>query len=218
MTLHYDLFWSFRSPFSYLVTGRLVALEAAYDIQCHTRPVYPMAVRGPEYLESRDPLWFTYLRTDVKRLGQYLKVPFRWPRPDSVYKDPETGRYTKEQPYIHRLTRLGVAASQRGRGLQFLDRVGTLLWSGKVDNWHEGDHLARATASAGLDLGEMDAAINAAPEKFEAVIQDNHKAQREGGHFGVPLMVFNGEPFFGQDRFDLFKWRLEKSGLQSRRA
>ena len=55
------------------------------------------------------------------------------------------------------------------------------------------------------------------PRNLKLVIQDNQKAQRAGGHFGVPLMVFNGEPFFGQDRFDLFKWRLEKSGLQPRR-
>jgi hypothetical protein len=29
-------------------------------------------------------------------------------------------------------------------------------------------------------------------------------------------MVFNGEPFFGQDRFDLLKWRLELSGMKAR--
>ena len=29
-------------------------------------------------------------------------------------------------------------------------------------------------------------------------------------------MVFNGEPFFGQDRFDMLKWRLAQSGLTPR--
>ena len=218
MTLHYDLFWSFRSPFSYLVTGRLLTLEGEYDVQCRARPVYPMAVRGPEYLESRDPLWFTYLRMDIARLGDYLKVPIRWPVPDPVYMDRATRKYPKEQPYIRRLTRLGVAASERGRGLQFLGEVSTLLWSGAVDNWHEGDHLARAAKRAGLDLAEMTAAIEAAPDKYEATIEENQEAQRAGGHFGVPLMVFEGEPFFGQDRFDLFKWRLLKNGLKPRQG
>ena len=35
-------------------------------------------------------------------------------------------------------------------------------------------------------------------------------------HYGVPMMAFGGEPFFGQDRFDQFKWRLEQHGLKRR--
>jgi hypothetical protein len=30
------------------------------------------------------------------------------------------------------------------------------------------------------------------------------------------MIVFNSEPFFGQDRFDQFKWRLGQQGLQPR--
>ena len=33
------------------------------------------------------------------------------------------------------------------------------------------------------------------------------------GQGGVPTMSFNGEPFFGQDRFDQFFWRLRQNGL-----
>jgi hypothetical protein len=29
-------------------------------------------------------------------------------------------------------------------------------------------------------------------------------------------MVFNGEPFFGQDRFDLLRWRMQRNGLARR--
>jgi len=32
MTLTYDLFWSFRSPYSYLVTPRLLEFEREYDV------------------------------------------------------------------------------------------------------------------------------------------------------------------------------------------
>jgi 2-hydroxychromene-2-carboxylate isomerase len=62
----------------------------------------------------------------------------------------------------------------------------------------------------------MDAAIAAAPERFDAIIETSQEAQREGGHYGVPLMVFAGEPFFGQDRFDQFKWRMQQKGLVKR--
>jgi hypothetical protein len=29
----------------------------------------------------------------------------------------------------------------------------------------------------------------------------------------VPLMVFEGEPFHGQDRIDLLVWRMRQKGL-----
>lgn len=38
MTLAYDLYWSFRSPYSYLITPRLVALENAFDVKGRIRP------------------------------------------------------------------------------------------------------------------------------------------------------------------------------------
>jgi hypothetical protein len=31
-------------------------------------------------------------------------------------------------------------------------------------------------------------------------------------------MVFDGEPFFGQDRLDVLLWRLKQHGLRSRSA
>ena len=67
MTLKYDLYWSFRSPYSYLIMPRLIALEAAFDIQASVKPVYPLAVRTPEFFESRDPLWFSYFAIDINR-------------------------------------------------------------------------------------------------------------------------------------------------------
>ena len=57
MTLDYDLFWSFRSPYSYLVTPRLVALERDYDVRANVRPVLPIAVRQPDFFtEQRSAL------------------------------------------------------------------------------------------------------------------------------------------------------------------
>lgn len=216
MTLHYDLYWSFRSPYSYLVADRLVALEREYDVACNVRVVYPIAVRTPEFFERNDPLWQQYFMVDVFRVAQYLGLPLRWPRPDPVYRDMATGKYPKEQPHIHRLSQLGVVAVQRGRGLAFVDEVSRTIWSGTVDNWHQGDHLAQAAQRAGLDLADMDADVARNTAKLDAIIVENQIAQRLGGHYGVPLMVFDGEPFFGQDRFDLLKWRMLQKGLTKR--
>lgn len=218
MTLEYDLYWSFRSPYSYLVTPRLLALETDFDVRCRVRPVYPLAVRTPEFFEGRDPLWFSYLMLDTRREAEFLGLPFRWPRPDPVYMDMTTGTYPAEQPYIHRLTRLGVLAAEAGRGLPFLREVSTVIWSGQVDNWPEGDHLAEATRRAGLDPDDLFRRVEAEADRLHAVIEENQSAQRQAGHYGVPMIAFNNEPFFGQDRMDTFHWRLEQQGLQPRKT
>jgi 2-hydroxychromene-2-carboxylate isomerase len=102
-----------------------------------------------------------------------------------------------------------------GRGLPFLDEVSRVIWSG-TEGWHEGDHLKDATSRAGLNLAELDAKISADPDKYEAIIQDNQKAHADSGHWGVPTMAFQNEPFFGQDRLDVLLWRLKQNGLQPR--
>lgn len=216
MSLRYDLYWSFRSPYSYLVTPRLVALERDYDVVANVRPVYPIAVRQPEFFAKNDPLWLTYFLRDIGRSAAFVGLPFRWASPDPVVMDMATRTYPAEQPYIHRLTHLGVAAAERGRGLAFLDEVSRLIWGGAVTDWHLGDHLARAAERAGLDLAELDAAIAADPEHHVAMVTANQDAQRVGGHYGVPLMVFEGEPFYGQDRFDQLEWRMKQRGLVRR--
>lgn len=215
-TLSIDVFWSFRSPYSYLATGRLVDLHAHYDLDVDVRPVLPLAVRTPEFFRQANPLFPGYLVRDVLRVGEFRGLPIRWPRPDPVAMNPD-GTYPKEQPYIHRLTRLGVAAAERGCGLSFLDEVSTLIWSGRVDDWHEGSNLAEAAARVGLDLAELDEEIEKDPQRYIDVIEHNQQALEAAGHWGVPTMVFEGEPFFGQDRLDLLLWRLQRAGLEERR-
>jgi 2-hydroxychromene-2-carboxylate isomerase len=216
MTLSIDLFWSFRSPYSYLATPRLVEMEKEYDLKVNVRPVYPLAVRSGEFFGQVNPMWIPYLMRDTMRIAQMLGLPYRWPRPDPVVVDMQTRAATPNQPYIHRLTRLGCAAAEAGRGLPFLLEVSHLIWCGEVDGWNEGTHLAQAAQRAGVDLAELDAKISGDPERYEAIIQENQKAHQASGHWGVPTMAFEGEPFFGQDRLDVLLWRLKQRGLKER--
>ena len=217
MSLAFDLFYSFRSPYSYLATGRIVGLEKKYDVNVNLRPVYPLAVRKPDFFKDVNPLWPRYLLTDIVRIAQMLEIPLGWPQPDPIVQDPETLQVSKDQPYIYRLVRLGIAAALEGKGLAFADEVSRVIWSGEVQNWHEGDHLEKAVGRAGLNLAELDKAIEAKPEYYDGIAEENQKALNEAGHWGVPTMVFNGEPFFGQDRIDLLVWRLKQHGLAERK-
>jgi hypothetical protein len=57
MPLAVDVFWSFRSPYSYLATPRLVRLAAEYDVDVNVRAVLPIAVRIPGFFDTVNPLW-----------------------------------------------------------------------------------------------------------------------------------------------------------------
>jgi 2-hydroxychromene-2-carboxylate isomerase len=216
MTLSCDLFWSFRSPYSYLATGRIVRMAAEYDVDVRVRPVLPIAVRIPGFFQQVNPLWPPYLLRDTMRIAEYHGIPYGWPRPDPIVQDFATREVAAEQPYIFRLTRLGVDAALRGRGLGFIDEVSRLIWGGTVEGWHEGSHLADAAARAGLDLAAMDAAVVADPARYDAIIEQNQQDLTNAGHWGVPTIAFQGEPFFGQDRLDLLLWRMRQHGLQPR--
>jgi len=153
-TLTYDLFWSFRSPYSYLVTPRLLEFERDFDVKANVRPVYPIAVRIDGFFNTVNSLWWSYLRRDVARAAEMLGLPYSPPYPDPIAMDLRSGEVFKEQPYIGRLTRLGVAAAERGKGLELLKEVSAVIFGG-IRDWHLGDHLAGAVARCGLDLAEL---------------------------------------------------------------
>lgn len=215
MTLTADIFWSFRSPYSYLATRRYRALAEEYDLTLNLRPVYPLAIRQPDFFERSHPNWLRYTFTDVARLAQYLAIPLAPPRPDPIVQDIATRRIADEQPHIFRLTRLGQAAARRGKSLAFADEVSRMLWGGQ-QGWNEGVHLAGAAARAGLDFAELEAEAISEPKALDAEIAANQAALEAAGHWGVPTLVFEGEPFFGQDRIALAVWRMEQKGLARR--
>lgn len=216
MTLTFDFYFSFRSPYSYLSTPQVEQLIARYDIAPRMRFVLPIAVRIPGFFKQVNPLWPPYLLRDTFRIAQMHDTPYRWPRPDPIVMDIASGEVAAEQPYIYRVTRLGVAAERAGKGFAFAHRASHAIWSGDVDNWHEGEHLTRALEGAGLDASAIERAVAQDPAAFDAEIARNEQDQKAAGHWGVPLFVFNDEPFFGQDRLDHLIWRMRQHGLKER--
>jgi 2-hydroxychromene-2-carboxylate isomerase len=216
MSLQVDVFWSFRSPYSYLAAPRLAEIARSYDVDVRVRPVYPLAVRVDGFFKRQHRRWPGYVARDALRIAQMLHMPFGPPRPDPIVMDFATGEVPQQQPYIRRLTHLGQAAAERGRGLPFIVEVSRLIWGGEVDGWDQGDHLAKASARAGFDLADLERTLASDAERLEAAIQESHARLEQVGHWGVPTMVFQDEPFFGQDRIDVLLWRLRQHGLAAR--
>ncbi|KAF0181261.1 MAG: DSBA oxidoreductase [Alphaproteobacteria bacterium] len=213
MSHAFDFYFSFRSPYSYLATPMVAKLMERYPIEPRLKVVMPIAVRIPGFFKQVNPLWPPYLARDTYRISQMHGIPYRWPRPDPVVMDISTGEVPAAQPYIHRICRLGAAASRAGKGFAFATHAARAIWSGEVENWHEGDHLAKAASAAGLDLAQLERTIADHAEDLDAEIAANEAGQKSAGHWGVPLFVYNDEPFFGQDRLDHLIWRMKQNGL-----
>ena len=210
-----DFFFSFRSPYSYLAVGRYRQMAEDYTVEIALRPVYPLAIRQPDFFERNHPNWLRYTMIDMFRVSQMEGIPFGPPRPDPIVQDVATRTIAKDQPYIFRITRMGQVAARKGKGLAFAHEVGRLIWGGAED-WHRENHLRPATERAGLDYRELDAAAQDEAEALDAEIAANQQALEDAGHWGVPTLVFDGEPFFGQDRIGMAKWRMEQKGLAKR--
>lgn len=223
-----DVCWSMRSPYSYLALSRLVYLNSSFNVDIRVRIIFPMVVRtrsaGGKAGSGR---WYKGADAvnDSRRVGQYQGISFRWANPDPIWQNtfPPNGdadmlvHPLEKQPYIGWITRLGSYAELQGKGLDYVAVISTLIWGGHVDHWP--DHIKAGFNSIdGLDYDDAIQFIKDQPEAVDAVWMENQTIQMNAGHGGVPLMIFQGEPFFGQDRFDLFYWRLRQSGLTKRQT
>jgi len=117
MTLSVDLFFSFRSPYSYLALPKTLKLVADYDATVNLRPVYPLAVRVPGFFKRTNPQFLRYVGLDSRRVAEHANIPYRFPHPDPIVQDLTTLDVAEHQPYIHRLTRLGAAAQVEAHAL-----------------------------------------------------------------------------------------------------
>lgn len=207
-----DVYWSFRSPYSYLITPDLVKLTDDYNISVNLKVVLPIAVRAKSTLfdgSNRKPAM--YIVMDSLRRAEFLGMPMIFPpKPDPVVQNYETLQVAADQPLIMRLAKLGVEANRRGKGLSFAKEVSSLIFGG-TEAWDQADHLKKTAQAVGLDLSEMEQDIKAGDHLEE--IDRNHAGLDAAGHWGVPTIVVRGEPFFGQDRIDTVRWRLDQLGL-----
>jgi 2-hydroxychromene-2-carboxylate isomerase len=224
-----DVIWSMRSPYSYLTLQRLVWLHSNYNVDLTIRPVLPIAVRSTKggsgkaggvfgvWYKIPDGMW------DTVRSGQFHGVSFKWASPDPIWQNiyPVGGEGylsvhpPEKQPYIGWVVRLGCYAQQRGKALDYVNQVSSLIWGDHVEHWpaHVKERFNRIE---GLDYDKAIKYIQKNPEKIDSCWLENSKIATQAGHGGVPLMIFQGEPFFGGDRFDQFYWRLLQSGLTKR--
>jgi 2-hydroxychromene-2-carboxylate isomerase len=218
-----SVFWSMRSPYSYLTLNRLVWLNSNYNVNVNIRPILPVAVRSTKGGKGKagglfglaykvpDAVW------DTRRQGKYLGVPFNFPVPDPVWQvwnpgdkvpGPDNWLFThppEKQPYIFWVTRLACYASLQGKAIDFVNQVSYLIWSGVV---HPNNPVAANDPAKGhwpnyvkeyfnrvdgLDYDKAIRYIRKNPEEVDQCWIDNADGLALSGHGGVPTMVIEGQ-------------------------
>jgi len=104
-----DVFWSFRSPYSYLATPEILALREEFNVEINIRVVFPIAIRSPDVLFTKGgENKVKYILLDWQRRAEMLKMPHKWPSPDPIVMNLDPMSISEDQPYIYRLSYLGV--------------------------------------------------------------------------------------------------------------
>ncbi len=212
-----DLYFSYRSPYSYLILPRMLKLREKYDIEINFKVVYPIAIRMPEWFEGKNFFTFFFFKMiDMRLQAKKLGIPFTSKlKPDPIRQNIMTGKISSHQPYIFDICHLGQMAQMKGVGMEFAFEVSSLIFGG-VENWNTDENLSEAAKKVGLDLNQLRESVNVHEEEIIGQIKQNQVDQLNAGHHGVPLTVIGDKHFFGQDQFDKIMETLKKNGLKER--
>ena len=187
------LFFSFRSPYSYLVAARAFDLPDKYNVDIEWCGVRPMVTRGVPLSPQKQ----MYIMRDCYRIAKKLDIPF------GKIKDP-----------------LGDGAIRCLNVAEYADDEGKLaefVLGATRGIWSEGKEVAadeplkEICESAGLDWDGCRAAID--NPDYTNRIENNIALLGALGHWGVPTFELDGELYWGQDRFDYLCRDLDDIGL-----
>ena len=212
-----DLYFSYRSPYSYLILPRMLKLKEKYDIEINFKVVYPIAIRMPEWFEGKNFFTFFFFKMiDMRLQAKKLGIPFTSKlKPDPIRQNIMTGKISSHQPYIFDICHLGQMAQMKGVGMEFAFEVSSLIFGG-VENWNTDENLSEAAKKVGLDLNQLRESVDVHEEEIIGQIKQNQVDQLNAGHHGVPLTVIGDKHFFGQDQFDKIMKTLKENGLKER--
>ena len=212
-----DLYFSYRSPYSYLILPRMLKLKEKYDIEINFKVVYPIAIRMPEWFEGKNFFTFFFFKMiDMRLQAKKLGIPFTSKlKPDPIRQNIMTGKISSHQPYIFDICHLGQMAQMKGVGMEFAFEVSSLIFGG-VENWNTDENLSEAAKKVGLDLIQLRESVNVHEEEIIGQIKQNQVDQLNAGHHGVPLTVIGDKHFFGQDQFNKIMKTLKENGLKER--
>ena len=181
-------FFNFRSPYCYLASIKMWAIEDDHGGRIVMRPLGGWAGRSaPERAKKKLPI----SRQDVRRWARRMQIPIT---PPPVTTDPTSA------------ARVALLAIEQGKLRPYTVAVMHAEWAQGLDIG-DPEVLVAAAVSAGLEAADVRAAMD--DPARQAVLDLNAASADELGIFGVPTFVVGDEIFWGQDRLDFVTEHLD---------
>jgi 2-hydroxychromene-2-carboxylate isomerase len=175
------MFFSFRSPYSYLALARTYAMADHYGLNLKIRPVLPMVMRGLSVPKAKR----FYILKDAAREARLHKVPF------GKVCDPVGAG-------VERCMAIWPFAEKEGRLREWLRAAATGIWSQGI-NAATDNGLKFLVENAGLDWNRARRWLD--DDSWRDRAEDNRNAMMEAGSWGVPSFLTENTMVWGQDRF-----------------
>jgi 2-hydroxychromene-2-carboxylate isomerase len=192
-TKEVKMYSDFKSPFAYLAFEPGLALEKRYQVKVSWKP-FQLRIKdkGQRSIYSEYKTRYSYL--DARR----------WAKPRGLVIRSQLKVYDTRIALIG-----GLFAQKHGQLLPFNLKVYELFWKRELVP-DDADQVAAVVASFGLSADEYREYL----ANEGAVEYDRLQEEAAADHiFGVPIFVFENEPFWGYDRILMLEERLVEAGL-----
>ncbi len=188
------MYSDYKSPFAYLAFDPGFALEERYQVRVRWIP-FQLRIKGKGERSVYSEYKVKYSYLDARR----------WARPRNILIRGPRKIYDTTPALIG-----GLFAHDQGRLLDYSRKAYELFFKGEFEA-DQADAVAALLTSLGLSADEYREYL-AGPG-----LTAYERAQEEaaGDHvFGVPLFLFDREPFWGYDRLPMLEERLTETGLK----
>lgn len=188
------MYSDYKSPFAYLAFEPGLELERRYDVTVRWIP-FQLRVKdkGERSLYSEYKTRYSYL--DARRWAKSRGLVIR----------------SQLKVYDTRIALIGgLFARKHGQLLPFNLKVYELFWKRELLP-DDADQVAAVIESVGLSAAQYRSYLAGDGAA------DYEQAQNEAAAdhiFGVPIFLFENEPFWGHDRLPLLEQRLAEDGLK----
>jgi 2-hydroxychromene-2-carboxylate isomerase len=184
-----ELFYSLRSPYSYLILQQIYEVADAFGIELIIRPVLPMVMRGLQVPRSK----LLYIALDTAREARRAGIPF------GKLADPVGVG-------IERSLAVFQYAQSQKRERDFSLNAGIAIWSEGVDVASDAG-MRKITARTALAWPDVEASMRS--DAWRTAIDVNQESMMRSGSWGVPTVRIGDFVVWGQDRVWLVARHLE---------
>ncbi|WP_417451361.1 DsbA family protein [Kordiimonas sp.] len=175
-----ELYFSVRSPYSYLGLYHGAELAAKTGLRLKLKPVMPMVMRGLKV----PPTKARYILHDTAREARMENIPF------GRAVDP-LGLATE------RAMALGFRLAEDGEDLAFFKAFTRAVFAEGIDGATD-QGLSRVLARAGISSSKLSGALS--PDVWKPRAEKNRQMMLMSGSWGVPTFRIGNETLWGQDR------------------